>query len=218
MGKKTLILDLDGVLRNFWGQLSLVVGNLEKHEIKNPPNKFKISEALEDSGLEPDAAEYYESIIMNSMASVKNTTMFTNDIIQPAYLPGIAIRKFARKFSWTDILWDYLSRSFDVTIATDQPDACHQDTTLLWMWGHLRGFNEHTRVIYTSGKHLLSGDVIIEDNSETIAKFLENNPQAQGFCVKWPYNSESNANIDTCNYFRGDVPNIIEKLDKLLET
>lgn len=82
-----------------------------------------------------------------------------------------------------------LCEEHDVYIVTyahaAAPDA--HKAKLAWLARYFPWF-DRDRVIFTKHKHLVRGDVLIEDHVENIASWLRENPTGQAYLLPAPYN------------------------------
>lgn len=57
-----------------------------------------------------------------------------------------------------------------------------------WLWRHVHPKFPRDQVTFTSAKHLVQGDYLIEDSTENINQWLAHNPTGHAFLVDQPYN------------------------------
>lgn len=73
-----------------------------------------------------------------------------------------------------------------VTYAHHTAPEAHK-TKLTWMERYFPAF-DITKVMFTGNKHLVRGDVLIEDRPDNLDAWLKANPQGWGVLVSQPYN------------------------------
>lgn len=66
-------------------------------------------------------------------------------------------------------------------------DVCISET-LKWVKEHLPFINPEKQMGFMADKHLVRGDVLIDDKGETLIKYQECNPSSKIVTINYPYN------------------------------
>ncbi len=99
-------------------------------------------------------------------------------------------RGFCRAIPWypgaKDFLKDLqcLGRVYAVTAPWRADTWAHERRE--WLAGHIH--ENHVLSVPTGAKHMVSGDILIEDNPETIGDWLHGNPRGHAILIDRPYN------------------------------
>ena len=81
-----------------------------------------------------------------------------------------------------------------VILSAPSKDINSWSDKIYWIRENL-GIKSNKNIILTSSKHMVSGDVLIDDNPKNIAGWLETNPNGVAVQINWPWNKDSKAQI-----------------------
>lgn len=78
------------------------------------------------------------------------------------------------------------ARIYAVTSPWDSPTWCAERTD--WLRKYFR--IQRGEVIFTSAKHLVRGDIFVDDKASNVSSWLKTNQSGKGFVFKAPYNPD----------------------------
>lgn len=189
MRKTRVLLDVDGVLRDWWGVARLVLNHFGKVPLDLLPNNTE--EWFSRHHLE----EPHKSAFIKYLFDPGLSTMIAHKMASP--LPG------AKQ------LYAYLTGNFDVTICSSQGNSFCQALTEEWLRTHMPKFK--SPCIFAQKKENCIGDILIDDKPENLNAFGATGRIAIG--PIYNYNMWINHNMcEATGVF--DMPGIIEYLDR----
>ena len=77
--------------------------------------------------------------------------------------------------------------TFIVTYARTESWGKAHEAKLAWLWQHAPWF-DRDKVIFARHKHLVRGDVLVEDNPQTIARWLDQERRVWAYLIDQPWN------------------------------
>lgn len=99
---------------------------------------------------------------------------------------------------------DAMCNVFIVTHARYEAKGHAHEQKLLWLERYAPWF-DRDKVIFTRQKHLVRGDVLIEDNIETLRRWkLANHHQGEAFLIDSPWNQSGLGRGSDFQYYRMD--------------
>ena len=83
-----------------------------------------------------------------------------------------------------------LRKKHDVTLVTKVMGGSSRafDAKIGWLWRFVRPQIPTADIVFTGAKHLISGDVLVEDSPQNLVMWLAANPLGMGFLIDHPYN------------------------------
>jgi 5'(3')-deoxyribonucleotidase len=181
--RPVLLLDVDGVLADF---MSAILGHVKE---------LTGQSFVESEITEWDIFEFFERKSLNIKAAC----------LERLAEPGLAagLEPYPGSIEWVDRLKGLTSLYIVTAPADISPTWAHERTW--WLNRHYR--IPADRIIYTASKHLVRGDIFVDDRPEFVCQWKKYNPE--GIAVLWdhPYNRAQNDLYD----YR------VDGWDKLLE-
>jgi 5'(3')-deoxyribonucleotidase len=83
----------------------------------------------------------------------------------------------------------WLNENHDTYIATAVPHR-HVLSRSMWFKHHAPFIHRKNQIMFTNAKHVLDGDVLIEDNMEHILTWLDEHPAGLAIVVDHPWNED----------------------------
>lgn len=114
---------------------------------------------------------------------IKNMPLFNSCLASAleSAVPKIGAKAFSKLYN--NPAYDV----YVVTYASPHAQGLAYDTKLKWLKAYFPDFNQDN-VIFTKHKHLVQGDILIEDSLENITAWLNKNPKSLAYCICAPYN------------------------------
>ncbi len=162
--KPRVLLDVDGVLADFVGGVLAILGS--RFDIWRKPEEITEFDLSKSLGLHPD-------IVTALFGEITNRQRFAADLaVYPGAVDGVRrLHEIADVYvvtspwnsnpTWTHDREAWLARHFDIP---------------------------HSHVVHTSAKHLVCGDLLVDDKTSTLVEWSNAHPG--GFAVQWqtPHN------------------------------
>lgn len=183
-----ILLDVDGVLADYVGNLCF------RHWPNRNPQEFKTW----------DLTDHLNAEEREVWARTRVSEGFCRDI--PWYREG-------RRF-----LYELRARTDQVTILTARDTRAPHWVGERDVWLMFEGV-QHDQIIYcpTGKKHIVSGDMLIEDNVDTCNRWAQRHPACRALLLNRPWNTQyaTEPNVQRCASYE-DVLSAVDSFREVL--
>lgn len=87
----------------------------------------------------------------------------------------------------------WIEEGHEVFIVTNTIDPRSQELKKQWMLKHIHYF-DLDRFVFTKYKHIIKGDIFVDDNIRNVRKWQEENPDGQAFLMTAQHNKDRDFN------------------------
>jgi len=158
---KTILFDMDGVLVDLIPTWLHVYG-LETGEFVHP-------DRIDSYALQKHVSDYAKLVTLLPQALLEAPPMIDSSEFNDLVLHN-------DKFDVYIVTHAFENRQYSIP-----------NIKIDWMRHYFPNFDVNN-MIFTSQKHLINGDVLVEDSEKVLEKWEANNPEGEGFLVHAPYN------------------------------
>lgn len=124
-----------------------------------------------------------------------------HDIIKWLSTPGFLLN--APIFPFASEVLESISKRHELYICTARTSRESVPATLEWAKREIPWFDK-SKFIFSTDKHIIKGDVLIEDKGETVENYTKHWPKADTVLVDYPYNQNFLCSVRICSTFPGN--------------